>query len=113
MRNHNKIPDTADESKKFFDFFEKPLDRFRKMCYNIRVDGDTSDAPVAQLDRVTGYEPVGRGFESLPAHSEPLTTVGGFAYIFLADLDMPRQLSRIERLPPKPFDGLLPFSVFL
>ena len=25
-------------------------------------------APVAQLDRVTGYEPVGRGFESLPAH---------------------------------------------
>ena len=25
-------------------------------------------ALVAQLDRVTGYEPVGRGFESLPAH---------------------------------------------
>ena len=25
-------------------------------------------APVAQLDRVTGYEPVGRGFESLLAH---------------------------------------------
>ncbi len=25
-------------------------------------------APVAQLDRVTGYEPVGRGFESLPAY---------------------------------------------
>ena len=24
-------------------------------------------APVAQLDRVTGYEPVGQGFESLPA----------------------------------------------
>ena len=24
-------------------------------------------APVAQPDRVTGYEPVGRGFESLPA----------------------------------------------
>lgn len=23
---------------------------------------------VAQLDRVTGYEPVGRGFESLQAH---------------------------------------------
>ena len=26
-----------------------------------------SYAPVAQPDRVTGYEPVGQGFESLPA----------------------------------------------
>ena len=26
------------------------------------------DASLAQLDRVTGYEPVGRGFESLLAH---------------------------------------------
>ena len=25
------------------------------------------NAPVAQLDRVTGYEPVGQGFESLQA----------------------------------------------
>ena len=29
-----------------------------------------SNAPVAQLDRVTGYEPVGRGFESLLAHQK-------------------------------------------
>ena len=28
----------------------------------------TENALVAQLDRVTGYEPVGRGFESLQAH---------------------------------------------
>ena len=28
------------------------------------------NAPVAQLDRVTGYEPVGRGFESLPAYQK-------------------------------------------
>ena len=27
-------------------------------------------APVAQLDRVTGYEPVGQGFESLPAYQK-------------------------------------------
>ena len=27
-----------------------------------------TDAPVAQLDRATGFEPVGRGFESLRAH---------------------------------------------
>ena len=29
-----------------------------------------SYAPVAQLDRVTGYEPVGQGFESLLAHQK-------------------------------------------
>ncbi len=28
----------------------------------------TENALLAQLDRVTGYEPVGRGFESLTAH---------------------------------------------
>ena len=28
-------------------------------------------APVAQLDRVSGYEPEGRGFESLPAYQKP------------------------------------------
>ena len=28
-------------------------------------------APVAQLDRVSGYEPEGRGFESSPAHQPP------------------------------------------
>ena len=27
-------------------------------------------APVAQLDRVFGYEPKGRGFESLPAYQQ-------------------------------------------
>ena len=51
-------------------FSQKRLDFSGRMCYNIRVDGKTSNAPVAQLDRVTGYEPVGRGFESLPAHSD-------------------------------------------
>ena len=29
---------------------------------------ESAYAPIAQLDRVTGYEPVGRGFESLPAY---------------------------------------------
>ena len=28
------------------------------------------DALLAQLDRVTGYEPVGQGFESLTAHQQ-------------------------------------------
>ena len=30
----------------------------------------TAPALVAQLDRVTGYEPVGQGFESLPAYQK-------------------------------------------
>ena len=30
-------------------------------------------APVAQLDRVFGYEPKGRGFESLPAYQKETT----------------------------------------
>ena len=31
-------------------------------------NSNNMNALVAQLDRVTGYEPVGRGFESLLAH---------------------------------------------
>ena len=39
-------------------------------------------APVAQLDRVTGYEPVGRGFESLPAYQRPMSfSHGSFALL--------------------------------
>ena len=45
---------------------------------------NSAHAPVAQLDRVLGYEPRGRAFESLRAHQIPvvktkaysLTTVG-------------------------------------
>ena len=35
----------------------------------------STNAPVAQLDRVTGYEPVGQGFESLPARQERQITI--------------------------------------
>ena len=34
-------------------------------------------APVAQLDRVTDYESVGQGFESLPAYQESGCPVRG------------------------------------
>ena len=37
---------------------------------------------VAQLDRVTGYEPVGRGFESLQARHERLVNKRG-VYFFI------------------------------
>ena len=33
-------------------------------------NGNNTNALVAQLDRVTGYEPVGRGFESLQARQK-------------------------------------------
>ena len=36
-----------------------------------------SYAPVAQLDRVTGFEPVGREFESLRARQIPCTLPSG------------------------------------
>lgn len=42
--------------------------------------GKTANAPVAQLDRVFGYEPKGRGFESLLARQakKSVTSVTGF-----------------------------------
>ena len=43
-------------------FLEKGLDKTVGMWYNDQV---TRHAVLAQLDRVPGYEPVGRGFESL------------------------------------------------
>ena len=45
-------------------------------------------APVAQLDRVTGYEPVGRGFESLPAYQNSevdIYLLRYFYYFWLRD----------------------------
>ena len=51
--------------KKNYYFSKKDL-HFRNSCAIILK----RYAPVAQLDRVTGYEPVGQGFESLPARQE-------------------------------------------
>ena len=48
--------------------FKKPLALPGKLWYTsvaVRGKRPTQYAAVAQLDRVTGYEPVGRGFESL------------------------------------------------
>ena len=38
-----------------------------RLCYTITCVKKDAVALVAQLDRVTGYEPVGQGFESLQA----------------------------------------------
>ena len=38
------------------------------MCYHTLAHPRMRHAPIAQLDRVTDYESVGRGFESLSAY---------------------------------------------
>ena len=38
------------------------------ILYTSSQETALQNAPVAQLDRVFGYEPKGRGFESLPAY---------------------------------------------
>ena len=41
----------------------------------------TAYALVAQLDRVTGYEPVGQGFESLAAHHNKSLIFNGLFFL--------------------------------
>ena len=49
----------------------------------IYLSAITQDAPVAQLDRVSGYEPEGQGFESLPARQKKRNHVFVVALLFL------------------------------
>ena len=51
-------------------FLKKGLAISNRVCYYTGALMKARYAPVAQLDRVTGYEPVGRGFESLPAYQK-------------------------------------------
>ena len=54
-------------------FFQMIVDTFLNLCYDRYR---SRCAPVAQLDRVFGYEPKGRGFESLPAYqNKPVPSV--------------------------------------
>ena len=56
---------------KIFKFPKKVLDIFCVPCYYIEaLKRAAQNAPVAQLDRVTDYESVGQGFESLPAYQK-------------------------------------------
>ena len=56
------------------DCARKLLDRHRQVLHNARLQ----NAPVAQLDRVPGYEPGGRRFESFRARqiAKPLQCSG-------------------------------------
>ena len=55
-------------SEKIFIFFKKTLAFYNYLCYYMQALERVRYALVAQLDRVTDYESVGRGFESLPAY---------------------------------------------
>ena len=53
--------------KIFFEIYQKDLTKSKKYGIILCVRKNVIYALVAQLDRVTGYEPVGQGFESLRA----------------------------------------------
>ena len=89
-------------------FFQKSLTRIDLSGIIKCVD----DALLAQLDRVTGYEPVGQGFESLAAHqrgspaaSPSLVVKGGLLF---AQPDNTSYCIQIG-LENKPFARLFPF----
>ena len=55
------------KNKKTLDFGAHTVVLYKTVSENI-ADENILYAPVAQLDRVFGYEPKGRGFESLLAY---------------------------------------------
>ena len=67
--------------KKFKNNFKNLLTKFL-LRDKIRLVPNGTYALVAQLDRVTDYESVGRGFESLPSHQEkPVHVVCWFFFL--------------------------------
>ena len=60
-------------------------------------------APVAQLDRVPGYEPGGRGFESYPAHQDnPRSPKAVWDFLFSASHFFRQVRSCVRFLPNSP-----------
>ena len=79
----------------FFDFSKKVLTFTLPFVIVIKLT--QADASVAQLDRVTGYEPVGQGFESLLAHQKKrlVSTSRFFSYICLRQVILLRSYIRL------------------
>ena len=66
---------------------------FAGMWYPLKVVSESArHAAVAQLDRVTGYEPVGRGFESLLPYQKDIPFGMSFFFLFVAYAAQPSQL---------------------
>ena len=79
-------------------FFQKPLDNLFGLCYNTSCSVERStdgNAALAQLDRVPGYEPVGRGFESLMPRHGALADASAFL-----SYDFPKGISDTFRRSP-------------
>ena len=57
-------------------------------------------APVAQLDRVTGYEPVGRGFESLPAYQNGISHLRDAVLLILYEINHPKRAVVRQNISP-------------
>ena len=61
---------TRKKEKNFLIFFKKPLTFSALWCIIMWSSGNRWHAVLAQLDRVFGYEPKGRGFESLTPYQK-------------------------------------------
>ena len=65
---------------------------YKVMCYYMQARHKTMYAPIAQLDRVTDYESVGRGFESLSPYQTNIIRTRfsklekGSDYLFISHL---------------------------
>ena len=73
------------------------------MCYYMQALERVWYALVAQLDRVTDYESVGRGFESLPAYQKsryPKWDICFFVYVQMGLEPNSMQVSGGHLLPP-------------
>ena len=79
---------TDGNSKNNSIFFKKGIDKQNLLMYNSQVR-KVQYVALAQLDRVPGYEPVGRGFESpKPRHKK-----GTFAWQRFLFLSKPQGLA--------------------
>ena len=86
--------------KEFIKIFKKVL-HFIKRCDRIykrwrQIKLLIQYAPVAQLDRVTGYEPVGQGFESLLAHQKSTFFERGMSILHITYLLFPEIIYRFS-----------------
>ena len=75
-------------------FFLKTFkNNFKKWLTKPKMSGKIHHVPngtyalVAQLDRVTDYESVGRGFESLPSHQEKPEHIGVLVFLFVCTME--------------------------
>ena len=71
----------------FFIFFKKVLAFSFFLCYYMQALERVRYALVAQLDRVTDYESVGRGFESLPAYQKSRYPFGYLLFCIYGERD--------------------------